>query len=688
MAEDTVRVHITLLNDLLNLASEMVLGRNQLLRILEAHRKGIPGLNAVLQNIDGVTTELQEKIMQTRMQPVAKVFSKFPRIVRELSRKMGKDIDLRMEGGAVELDKSIIEALGDPLTHLIRNAVDHGIETPDIREIEGKPRSGAIILKAYHESGHVNIDIIDDGAGINVEKITNNALQKGMISPEEMHLMGERELLGLLFRPGFSTAEKVTDLSGRGVGMDVVKTNIEKLGGAMEIMTSLGLGTTFRLILPLTLAIISSLIVETDGQKFAIPQVNLKGMVRIKPGDPARKIEHVRDSEVLRLRGRLLPLVQLANVLGLKGGHLDTGRVIRVLVLKSGSKQFGLVVDTIYDGEEILVKPIPRYLNECRCYSGVTIMGDGRIAMILDPEGIAERAGLRFPDESSRPPEDKTPPAEEAMTELQNLLLFKCSGPETFGIHLSMVARVEKLQAGQIEKIGEKEFIQFKGEALRVIRPEDYLPVTAEKLKSQNLYVIIPKMKQPLGILLERIHNTMETKVRFNQADIKTRGLVGSAILDDRIVLFINIYELFEMACPKNSGKDRKEEKTGGKSLLLVEDTPFFAKVEKEYLESAGYTVITAVNGREAWNILQEKEVDAVVSDIEMPIMDGYELAKRIRADKRLSALPVVAVTSKADEWSINKGIDAGFDFYEIKLDKDRLLEKIRLAFQKRGDAV
>jgi len=688
MAEDSVRVHITLLNDLLNLASEMVLGRNQLLRILEDHRKEIPGLNAMLQNIDGVTTELQEKIMQTRMQPVAKVFNKFPRIVRELSRKMEKDLNLRMEGTSVELDKSIIEALGDPLAHLIRNAVDHGIETPDIREKECKPRSGTIILKAYHEGGHVHIDVIDDGVGINIEIIKDKAFQKKLISPGEIDQMGERELLNLLFCPGFSTAEKVTDLSGRGVGMDVVKTNIEKLGGSMEIMTKPGQGTTFRLILPLTLAIISSLIVETEGQKFAIPQVNLKGMVRVKPGDPTRKIEHLRGSEVLRLRGRLLPLVHLADVLGLKNGLLDKGNLIRILVVKSGSKQFGLVVDNIYDGEEILVKPIPKYLSDCHCYSGVTIMGDGRIAMILDPEGIANRAGLRFLDESGQPSQDQISQYDEHMSELQNLLLFKCSGPETFGIHLSMVARVEKIHASKIERVGKKEFIQFKGEALRVIRPENYLPVTSGKLKGQHKYVIIPKTKQPLGILIEKIHNTMETNVSFNKTDIKTKGLVGSAILDDRIVLFINIYELFEMASPKNLGKDQKSEKTVDKTLLLAEDTSFFAKVEKEYLESAGYKVITAVNGREAWNILQEREVDGVVSDIEMPLMDGYELVKRIRADKRLSSLPVVAVTSKADEWSLSKGIDAGFDFYEIKLDKERLLEKIRLAFQKRSDAV
>lgn len=689
-ADDTIRVHITLLNDLLNLASEMVLGRNQLLRILESFRKEIPGLNAVLQNIDGITTELQEKVMQTRMQPVAKVFNKFPRIIRELSRKMEKDIELRMEGNEVELDKSIIEALGDPLTHLIRNAADHGIEMPREREKNGKPRTGTIILKAYHEGGHVNIDIIDDGAGINVESVKLKALQKELIRPADIPLMGEHELLGLLFCPGFSTAEIVTDVSGRGVGMDVVKTNIEKLGGTMEIMTTLGQGTTFRLTLPLTLAIISSLIVEAAGHKFAIPQVNLKGMVRVKPGDPSRKIERIRDSEVLRLRGRLLPLINLTDVLSSKKTHLNTGQVIRVLVIKSGSKRFGLVVDLIHDGEEILVKPVPRYLNDCRCYSGVTIMGDGRTAMILDPEGIAARAGLRSIDENDEMASSDTSSTGGNIAERQILLLFKCSGPETFGVDLSMVARVEKISADQIEKIGDKEFIQFRGEALRVIRPEKYLPVTRGKKNGHILYVIIPKLvKYPMGILINRIHDTIETRIKFNQEDIRAKGLDGSAILDNRIVLFINIYELFEIADPKNHRTENGGRKPKrGKTVLLVEDTPFFLKMERKYLESDGYQVITAPNGKEAWEILQQKDVDAVVSDIEMPVMDGLEFVKRIRADKRLTTLPVIAVTSRGDEGSIKRGLDAGFDFYELKLDRERLLEKIRLAFQQRGDAV
>ena len=310
------------------------------------------------------------------------MYYKFPRIIRDISKNLGKEIELTMDGVDVELDKSIIEALGDPLTHLVRNAVDHGIEKPEVREQLGKPKTGRVSLKAYHEGGHVTIDVSDDGAGIDIDIIKEKALEKGIVSQMELDEMGDREALSLLFAPGFSTAKTVTDVSGRGVGMDVVKTNIEKLGGSIEIFTIKGGGTTFRLTLPLTLAIISSLIVEVDGQHFALPQINLQEMVRIKPGDDTRSIEYINESEVLRLRGNLLPLIYLADILGLprkttdEGGNMDS--IMRVLVLKLGSKRFGLVVDSIYD-DEILVKPLPKFLKECRCYSGVTIMGDGNV---------------------------------------------------------------------------------------------------------------------------------------------------------------------------------------------------------------------------------------------------------------------------------------------------------------------
>lgn len=723
--EDSVRVHVTLLNNLLNLASEMVLGRNQLLRAMENHRKAISGIEPILQNIDHITTEMQEKIMQTRMQPIANVFNKFPRIIRELSKKLGKEVELRLEGVDVELDKSIIEALGDPLTHLARNAADHGLELPADREKAGKSRTGTIVMKAYHEGGYVNIDVVDDGKGIDIEVIKKKALEKDLINKADAPSMSEQEVLQLLFKPGFSTAEKVTDVSGRGVGMDVVKTNIEKLGGSIEIFTLPGKGTTFRLLLPLTLAIISSLIVEVENQKFALPQVNLQEIVRIKPGDASRRIEYINNAEVLRLRGRLLPIVHLADVIGIKRSYVDpkTGEVmeerrktlfdsrravnsgfdpgtatvvnsrkedytniLRILVIKIGSRRLGIAVNAIHESEEILVKPLPVHIKNCKCYSGVTILGDGKTVMILDPGGIIEKANLRFLEGQDEKKLSELSDEVERVREQQNLILFKCSGPETLAIDLSMVSRVEEISPEMIEKIGDREYIKFRGDTLRVIRPEDFLPINRQQTSRNKMYVIIPKLvNRKIGILIEAIHDTIQSSIHLKQDDICTKGLIGSTILSDRIVLLVNIYELFEKADPEYFSV-KSSVKSGERiTILIAEDTPFFLTLEKNYLEGAGFQVMTAQNGKEALEVLQNNTIDAVVSDINMPVMDGLELVRRIRGDSRLAGLPVIALTSLTGESQKKCGLEAGFDAYEFKLDRVRLLEILEQAIKKRG---
>lgn len=728
-AEDSIRVNITLLNSLLNMASEMVLARNQLLRTMEDYRKKTPGIEPILQNIDHITTGLQEKIMQTRMQPVSIVFNKFPRIVRELSKKLLKDIVLDIEGADVELDKSIIEALYDPLTHLVRNAVDHGMETPDERIKLGKPRAGTVKLKAYHDGGYVNIDIIDDGQGIDIENIRRKAIANGLSNKADITAMADREILQLLFMPGFSTAEKVTDISGRGVGMDVVKTNIEKLGGKIEIFTARGSGTTFRLLLPLTLAIIPSLILEVENQKFALPQVNLQEIVRIKANDPLRKIEYINDAEVLRLRGRLLPIVHLADILGLQRTYMDsaTGEVkkerrktlfdlrrcsteevepinadidlirdrrkygltniVRILVIKIGARRLGLCVDMLHGSEEILVKPLPVFVQDCKCYSGVTILGDGKTSMILDPSGIIEKANLRYLEEQDEKGIKQSEQEIQSMHENQNILLFKCSGPETLAIDMSMVSRVEEVSPEQIEKVGKKEYIKFRGQSLRIIRPEEFLPIIKQKNKKDKLYIIIPKLvKNPMGILIESIQDTMQSSIVIDENDsIASKGIIGSTVLNNKIVLLMNIYELFEMADPKQYKIENRVKQAEKVTILLAEDTPFFQKLEKDYLENAGYHVIVTSNGKEAIQVLETQKVDIVVSDISMPEMSGLELVKRIRADVRFSRLPAIALTSLTGEMQKREGLEAGFDAYEYKLDRSRLLELVNQIIQERG---
>jgi two-component system chemotaxis sensor kinase CheA len=730
--EDSVRVNVTLLNNLLNLSGEMVLARNQLFRKMEVHRKKIPEMDNIFQNINHITTNLQETIMLTRMQPVSNVFNKFPRIVRELSRKLEKDIALELEGIEVELDKSIIEALVDPLTHLVRNAIDHGIEIPDNRIQTGKPRTGTLILKAYHESGYVNIDIIDDGKGIDIEIIKKIAFDKGFITTTDLESMGEQKSLQLLFKPGFSTAETVTDISGRGVGMDVVKTNIEKLGGKIEIFTNLGKGTTFRLLLPLTLAIIPSLIVEVEQQKFALPQINVQEIVRIKADDAGRKIEYINHSEVLRLRGKLLPIVRLADVLGIPRTYIEplTGdrkkdkrekifhylrqseleelsvpsesdlpderrgykltNIVRVIVIKIGSRRLGLAVDTIHGSEEILVKTISIHIQGCNNYSGVTILGDGKVAMILDPSGIIENSNLHYMEDRFEVNNKSHVSEVEKMRENQSLLLFKCSGPETLVLDMSLVSRVEEIASNDIEVVGDKEFIQFRDEPLRIIRPEDFIDIskkTTDHMENHKCYVIIPKLvKHPMGILIESVQDTMLTSIKLNQNDnVTAKGIVGSTILSEKIVLLLNIYELFELANPEQYSTVSKTKKGKQMKILLVEDTPFFQKLEKGYLENAGYHVTLAENGKIALNILQKKTFDIIVSDINMPEMDGIELVKRIRADSALANLPVIAVTSLTGELQKQEGLEAGFDAYEFKLDRTGLIDVLESTLKKRG---
>ncbi|WP_425059134.1 Sensor histidine kinase RcsC [Sporomusa carbonis] len=691
VAEESIRVGVGLLNDLLNIAGELVLSRNQLLKIVEAGGRELPNLELVARNIDFMTTRLQERIMQARMQPVSHIFSKMPRIVRDLGRKTGKEIDLSVVGENVELDKSIMEGLLDPLTHLVRNAIDHGLEPAEERRHLGKPLAGRLVLKAYHEAGRVIIDVSDDGRGIDSEKVVRKAVQQRIIEPDLIGLLDNQQILALLFHPGFSTAEKVSDISGRGVGLDVVKTSVEKLGGKIEIITEPGAGTTFRLVMPLTLAIIATIIVQSAGQLFALPQANLKEFVLVQPGESRTTVEFVREHPALYLRNELLPIVRLSRVVGLEetGRFPDTeyfrqtDRNYSFLVIKSGYRRFALEVDRILDSEEILVKPLPHGLAGCDWYLGATVLGDGRIAMILDTENLRTKAGIISIEEEFSQYRSEALATERAkqMSDGRRLLLFRCSGGETLGLDLGMVARIEEIEPRLIEDIGGYEYINFRGKSLRVIRPEEYLPVKNIDQESHSLYLIIPRwVKQPVTLVAHEIIDVIQTNAVLDTGVIQGTGIIGSLIVEGRIVLLVNIYELLELAVPA-----ARQAETGRTALrrkvqvLLVEDTPFFAKKIKGYLEWAGYEVLLAGNGREALKILDSQPVDIVVSDIEMPVMNGLELVRTIRSEEKLRHLPVVALTSLSRPDQKERGLRAGFDLYEIKLDRNSLLENIAI---------
>ncbi len=686
VAEEKLKVGVNLLNDLVNLAGELVLGRNQLMQISEPLEKETPGLKNVFAHVSRITTEMQEKIMHLRMQPVSILFSKFHRVIRDLSRNLKKEIALQTFGEEVDLDKSIIESLSDPLTHLIRNSVDHGVELPDEREKAGKPRQGTIVLKAFHEGGQVHIEIADDGNGIDANKVGGKAIEKGLITEEQMEKMSEKELVKLIFKPGFSTAQQVSSVSGRGVGMDVVITNIEKLGGSVEIDSVFGQGTTMRLILPLTLAIVSGLIIKVNDEKFIIPEVSIDEMVRIKCEEIKERINKVQDTYVLRLREKILPLINLSRILYGKDEKAflkesSSGKKpIRVLILKYGTSRFSMIVDSVENFEEIVVKPLPRFFKKIKYITGTTIMGDGTVSFILDIAGIVGAAGLKDIGEidSEMFDIDRTDHEEG---DKQSMLILGNGTDEQFAVPLELISRLERISAEGIEVIKNRKYIQYQGENLNLIFLEDYLPVNRpDNGSDQNLKVLIPRqMKYPVGIVFRDIIDTVRADIELDKKTIMAPGLFGSAVLNKKITLLIDMFKLFEIASPEWAKPARAPENENDRRrcILLVEDTPFFRMVETDYLKEAGYDVIQAENGVKALEVLDQNEIDAVILDIIMPEMDGWETIEKIRGDIRFKDLPVLAVTSLWDNESRKRGLKSGFTDWEAKLNKTSLLEKL-----------
>lgn len=696
-------------------------------RLLESSLSDFPGMSGAAQHLDGVTGELQDQIMATRMQLVGSVFSKFPRVIRDMSRKMGKEMELLIQGEDVELDKSVIEAMGDPLTHLIRNSADHGIETPEVRKAAGKPSQGTIELIARHEGGQVVVEIIDDGAGIDLDKIKKKAEERNLLTAKDAAELTEREVLRLIFAPGFSTAEQVSDVSGRGVGMDVVRSNIERIGGTVEIESTLGQGSCITLRLPLTLAIMPALVVRNEERDFAVPQVDIEELVRIRAKDAARRIESIHGRPVVRLRERVLPLVCLNDVLGIEATYVDstgkrkperrkrlldrraveivpdtsvreggaagtpadlnteqrTGNAGRrrnrqsafsIVVLRVGSNRYGLVVDTLRDSEEIVIKPLPEYLKKCRAYAGTTIMGDGRIAMILDAAGMAEVSQLHFGGDLEKAKSAQSDNyIRESMQERQSLLIFRNGTTERFAINLAMIKRIEKAERSAIEWVNDKEYLKYESSSLRVLRLHDFLPVGSPEQDSDEILVIVPKLvRHPMGIIVSAVEDVLETSAPLDRETISGTGILGSLVENGMLIICLDVYGLLEAAEPGTYGTGSIEV-VRGKRVLLAEDTAFFRSVASDYLRDMGCDVETAVDGQEAWEKLSNSRFDILVTDIQMPIVDGLELARRVRTSPQHKGMPILALTSLTNEKDRLRILDSGIDAYEAKLDKESL---------------
>jgi two-component system, chemotaxis family, sensor kinase CheA len=678
---ETIRVNVDLLNKLMDLTGEIVLGRNQLLRQFSGVNK--PSLASMAHMI----SDLQQLVLQTRMQPIGSTFTKFNRIVRDLTRSLGKEIRLVIKGQETELDRSIIEALSDPLTHLIRNCADHGLETPEERIANGKDRVGTILLEARQEGGQVAITVKDDGRGIDAERVKGKALASQAISPAEAEGMSENEAARLIFHPGLSTAEKVTSLSGRGVGMDVVKSTFEKLGGAIDLETKLNEGTNISIHLPTTLSIMSSLIVRIGSYRFAVPHSELKEVIPVRPEDELQ-IENIRGKEVYRLRGSLIPILSLGEITEIddfstiSNGDSSPSEKRLFLVLHSGTHHFGLLIDSIDHTEEIVVKPLAKILSKFSYYAGSSILGDSDVAMVLSANGISQSRNLRF-DEFETYSKNQKKLTESHLIDLQekqDLLVFKYASDEQLAIPLSLVFKVEQINPADIQTMANKHFVSHEGRNVLLLYLDNYLNLKPLPEDASTYYLILPKIDDfNVGIVASVIEESVHMRLSLDSSPMSGESILGITTIRDQVTYLIDLFSLFEQVSPDRFQNKTKPGHPEKNRLLVVEDTPFFRHLEKSYFESVGFKVTQASNGKEALDLLRErpKHFHLVVSDIVMPIMDGYELVKNIKGNPELEHLPVIAITSFTEEEHRAKALSAGFDDYAIKTNKENILQSV-----------
>ncbi len=710
--ENSLRIRLPLLDDLMSLAGELVLARNQLVRTVDALR--LREVVAVSQRLDLITSELQDRVLQTRMQPLERLFAKFPRLVRDLTRRLGKQAELVMEGGEVELDKAILEELSDPLVHLLRNAVDHGLDTPAQRERAGKDPGGTLRLRAFNQGGQVNIELSDDGRGINPGRIKAAAVERGLITPIEAEDMPDSQALELIFHPGLSTADKVSDVSGRGVGMDVVRAGLERLGGTLELDSEVDVGTRVLIKLPLTMAIIPCLTVRVALERYAVPQVNLLELVRVRYNDTEQRLERVGGAEVLRLRGGLLPLVRLSQVLQVQGRYRDpdsgdlspdrrvlladrrsglsheqeqafldkrsgddrrvSSQTLHVMVLAAGGLEYGLVVDELLETEEIVVKPLGRHLRDIPAFAGATIMGDGVLAPILDVAGLAQHAGLALKKEQAQKAEKGRRQRDaEPMDDRVGLLVFNYGRALFFALPLPLIARIERVQAGTVETSLGKHHMPYRGRSLRVIKLSDHLPLPEPGGTKDRFVLVFEYAGREMGLLATSLVDEYLVSFDLDAGTHRRPGVMGSLLIGGRTVLLLDLFELLDLAL---AGEEWPRPAAGsGGRVLVVEDSPFFRDKIGGYLREAGFTVFMAEDGAQGLSFLEENPVDAVLTDVQMPVMDGLAMVREIRRRPGLQGLKIAALTALSSEQDLARGLEAGVDRYLIKLDREALLE-------------
>jgi two-component system chemotaxis sensor kinase CheA len=690
VANQTIRVGVDVLEDLMTLVSELVLTRNQLLQL--ARSQANTSFTAPLQRLSHITTDLQEGVMKTRMQPIGNAWNKLPRLVRDLGRDLGKKIELVMLGADTELDRQVLELIKDPLTHMVRNSGDHGLETPAERRAAGKPEAGRITLNAFHEGGHIIIEIADDGRGLPIDRIRKKVIAQGLASEAELAAMSEAQIQRFIFRAGLSTAANVTAVSGRGVGMDVVKTNIERIGGIVDLKSVAGQGTTFTIKIPLTLAIVSALIVEAGGERFAIPQISVVELVRAggaRPesennGEPA--IERIDGTPVLRLRDRLLPLVNLNDLLELRAvsavaGAAQPDASLYIVVAQVGASTLGIIVDRVFDTEEIVVKPVAPVLRAITMFSGNTILGDGSVIMILDPNGIARATGILGSDVRATERSAANLAASGGSgRERSAMLLFRAGGPEPKAVPLGLVARLEDIPRDKIESSAGTPLTQYRGRLMPLVA----MSGTFDPDRPRQAVLVFTDVDRVLGrdrcmgLVVDEIVDVVEDVVQIELAGDRP-GLLGTAVIAGKATDVIDTGHWLTQAFHDWFRGSEAGGPAHPARVLVVEDSAFFRQLLVPALSAAGYEVTQAADALQALRLCEAGlMVDAIVSDIEMPDMDGMAFVRRLRAEGPWAELPVIALTGHTGAAGIEACRDAGFTDYVQKFERDALLASLR----------
>ncbi len=670
VANQSIRVNVDTLEHLMTMVSELVLTRNQLLEI--SRRNEESDFKVPLQRLSNVTAELQEGVMKTRMQPIGNAWQKLPRIVRDLSSELGKQIELEMQGADTELDRQVLDLIKDPLTHMVRNSADHGLESTADRVAAGKPEQGTIRVSAYHEGGHIIICIADNGRGLNTERIKAKIISNGLAAESDVEKMTEAQIHKFIFAPGFSTAAAVTSVSGRGVGMDVVRTNIDQIGGAIDVKSVPGEGSSFTIKIPLTLAIVSALIVEAAGDRFAIPQLSVVELVRARANSEHR-IERIKDTPVLRLRNKLLPLMHLKKLLKIDDGTSSDPENGFIVVTQVGSQTFGIVVDGVFHTEEIVVKPMSTKLRHINMFSGNTILGDGAVIMIVDPNGIAQSLGTSIATQNEIAEENaavKTS-AEENLT---SLLVFRAGSPQPKAVPLALVTRLEEIAIDKIEFSNGRHMVQYREQLMPLVQIEG---VTLRESGVQPILVFADDGRS-MGLVVDEIVDIVEEHLNIEVASSQD-GILGSAVIKEQATEVIDVGHFLPMAFADWFSRKEINPSVTAQNVLLVDDSAFFRNMLAPVLKAAGYRVSVAKSAQEGLGLLRSgKDINVVLTDIEMPEMNGFEFAEAIRADQRMSGMPIIALSSLISPAAIERGRQVGFYDYVAKFDRPGLIAALK----------